>query len=802
MKNELLSIAMFCCLAGCNSPSGHSTQEIWYTQPAEEWIASLPLGNGRLGVMVAGGINEETLALNEVTLWSGQPDDDANELCGKEQLEKMREFFFKGDLQRGNELATEHLSGKSKSFGTHLPLGDIKIKYLNSKSGVSDYRRTLDLEQAVATVTYTQDNVRYKREYFCSNPDEVLAVRLTADKPGALSTAITYNLLREANVFVSDKGLRASGTVSFPKLGEGGVTFTNEVKVEHRGGKSIVSDSDFTIYNADTIFLYTDVRTDYTGINPEEVCGLNVNKAVRLGYDKLKGRHIADYTRLYDRMSIRLSNGEKSKANLPTDERWERIKRGENDPDFDALFYQYGRYMLISSSRESSPLPANLQGIWNDNLACNMGWTCDYHFDINIQQNYWSANVANLPECNTPLFKFLEKLAVIGNETARKVYGCDGWCAHTVVNAWGYTAPGGGVGWGLHPTAGAWMATHLWTHYLYTGDTKYLGEVGYPLLKETAKFFKDYAVIDPVTGYLVTGPSISPENAFRTKEGDVWCLSMMPTVDLAVMDYIYRACIESARILNIDSEFAQSLEEDIKRLPPFRKDSKGEFAEWALDVERADPAHRHSSHLLPLYPFGQISYTKSPELMEASRRAIEGQLQAPGWEDTEWSRANMLCFYARLKDGEEAHRSLVELYSKFMRENLMTVSPAGIAGAESDIFSFDANEASVAGISEMLIQSFDGFIEFLPALPAIWKEGEVKGICAEGGIVCNLSWKKSTPVSIEIMPNHSQTAKIYLQEKWGTPTFKVGKNVINPSCENGCYTLNMKPNEVIIISYK
>lgn len=480
-----------------------------------------------------------------------------------------------------------------------------------------------------------------------------------------------------------------------------------------------------------------------------QLCAATVDKAAGKGYGALRNAHVADYTALFGRMDISLGDGAGSQ--LPTDTRLKLAQAGASDPMLDALFFQYGRYMLISSSRPSSmPLCANLQGIWNDNGACNMPWTCDYHLDINIQQNYWAANRANLAECNEPLFSYISMLADSGAVTARKMYGCGGWVAHTVCNAWGYTSPGWGVGWGMNVTGGAWLATHLWSHYLYTRDNDYLRRTGYPLLKRTAEFFMDYMVKDPRTGYLVTGPSISPENGYVSEKGNHLSLSMMPTVDRAVVYDIYSACIEASKILGTDKAMRRRLERDIKMLPPLMTGSDGQVREWLDDVRRSDPAHRHSSHLLTLFPFGQISYTRNPDLMAAARKGLEMQTGQKGWEDTEWSTANMLCYYARMKDAPAAYGWLQNLFRKFTRENLMTVSPAGVAMAEYDIFSFDATEASVAGMCEMLLQSYDGFIEFLPALPSQWSTGHVSGLCAEGGLVVDMSWRNGKMTSARI----------------------------------------------------
>lgn len=787
----------FLSVAECALSNSNRSFTLWYKQPAKEWMGSIPVGNGRLGAMIYGGVDEETLALNEISLWSGQPDSTQNDLCGKEKLAQIRKHFFEGNIPEGNRLGAKYLSGKGKSFGTHLPLGDLKMNFIYNSGDISNYSRELDLENSIATVSFDKGNVHFMREYFCSNSDEVLAVRLTASKPGQITTKLSLNLLRKSSIKINRDGLYLAGQALFPNQGPGGVHYVGMIRIIPKGGKISVSDNLLKIENADELYIYTDIRTDFKSKKYQQICKKTIDNSLNKGYQLMRRRHINDYRSLYGKMQISLGE---DKSYLPTDERWMRIKKGETDPAFDALFYQYGRYMLISSSRKKSPLPANLQGLWNDNLACNMPWTCDYHLDINIEQNYWAANVANLAECNEPLFAYLDLLAKSGHETAKKIYGCDGWVAHTVANVWGYTAPGSDVGWGLCPSAGAWQATQLWKHYLYTMDKEYLAKVGYPLLKKTAQFFIDYMVEDPNTGYLVTGPSISPENGFSYK-GETWSLAMMPTIDRAVVYYIYNACIESSRILNIDSGFRSGLEKDIKRLPPLAISKEGTIKEWLLDVERADPNHRHSSHLVSLYPLDEISYTKTPQLMSAARKSIEKQLSATKWEDTEWSRANMINFFARIKDADKAYHSLQGLYREFMRENLMTVSPAGIAGAEKDIFSFDATEAGIAGISEMLLQSYDGFIEFLPALPTQWSKGAVNGICAEGGLVVNMSWNKNKIVQTKIKSSVAHSFKISLPDAWGIPHFEINNKSVNPTKIGQLYSVDLAPQSELSIKY-
>lgn len=781
MKYKHLLLSFYVIVLAAEVMAGKSSLALTYDHPSQKWMGALPLGNGRLGAMVYGGVGQETIALNEVTLWSGQPDPEANNLCGPDKLREMREAFLSGDYRRGNELGWQNLCGHGKSFGTHLPFGDLIITESTGKKEFTGYFRQLSLDDAIATVGYEQAGVRYTREYFASNPAQVLVIRYTASKPHAINVDISMKMLRYSAVSASCASPRRgkldiTGDARFDKNGEGGVRFRGLVSAQVDGGTIRAEGDRLTVRDATTLTIMTDIRTDYENLNYRQQCLHTVESAAAQSYGQLKSTHKKDYQRLYDRMSISL-NGGSGKTVVGTDALFDEARRGKPDVIFDALFFQYGRFMQISSSRENSPLPSNLQGVWNDNLACNMPWTCDYHLDINIQQNYWSTNIANLSECNTPLFSYLGLLAKHGSVTARKMYGCGGWVAHTINKVWGDTAPGSSCSWAMNVTAGAWLATHLWTHYEFTGDREYLRETGYPLLKETAKFFMDYMTEDPQTGYLLSGPSISPENGFRAPDGRGYALSMMPTIDRATIYEIYHACIEASKILDTDSEFRARLERDIKRLPPYRVLGNGELAEWLLDVGREIPSHRHASHLLALYPYGHISPENTPDLASGCETFLKNQISHPTWEDTEWTRGNNINFYARLHNGEKAYESLTGLYKSFMRENLMTVSPAGVAGAEEDIFSFDANEAAVAGMCEMLLQSHDGRLDFLPALPKAWRNGSIRGICARGGIEADFTWSDGKVTGATLRSKHSQTVVVRMngttrsvEVKGGRPT--------------------------------
>ncbi len=790
--------AMALALSGCQSATDScETTELWYAQPAEVWMESLPIGNGRLGAMTYGGIEEEKLALNESTMWSGQYNENQNIPFGREKMNQLRKLFFEGKLSEGNRIAGDNLHGNQTSFGTHLPIGDLKMQFIYPEGKVTGYRRSLSLDEAVSSVSFNSGGVNYKREYFATNPDNVLVLRLTADKQKSITMNMGLDLMRQADLSVEDNQLVFTGKVDFPLHGPGGVCFEGRIAVLADNGEVKMEQSGVGIKEADAVTLIVDVRTDYKSPDYKTLCADGVKKAAAKSYDELKQAHIKDYNTLYNRVSIHF--GQDANRALPTDVRWKQVKEGKTDTGLDALFFQYGRYLTIASSRENSPLPIALQGFFNDNKACNMGWTNDYHLDINTEQNYWAANVGNLAECNAPLFTYIKDLAHHGAKTAEVVYGCKGWTAHTTANVWGYTPASSTIIWGLFPMASSWIASHLWTQYEFTQDKQYLAETAYPLLKGNAQFILDFLAKDPKSGYLMTGPSISPENWFRTAGGEEMVASMMPACDRELAYEILSNCVLASEILNTDREFADSLRTAIAQLPPIQLRANGAIREWFEDFEEAHPNHRHTSHLLALYPFSQITLEKTPELAEAARKTIENRLSAENWEDTEWSRANMICMYARLKDAQEAYKSVQLLQGKLSRENLMTVSPGGIAGAEGDIYSFDGNPAGTAGMAEMLVQNHEGYVEFLPCLPDEWKEGSFKGLCIRGGAEVAADWTNAVINSASLKATANQTFKVKLPQGKSYKVMLNGKEAVANPDAKGLITVDMKKNDLLEI---
>lgn len=797
MKNKWLCLFFSLGLVVQGVFAQENPVKMWYDEPSDDWMKSLPIGNGRLSGMVFGGVEKEKVAFNEITLWAGQQDAGQEKPFGKEALRNMQQLFLDGKLEEGNALASEQLVGVPNSFGTHVPFGDIELAFAQGNGTVENYIRTLDLAKGVASVSYRQDGVTYSREYFCSNPANVLVIRLSASEKGKQNFEVGLNVLRQSDVTTDKNTISFSGQVDFPTFGPGGVHFYGGIKVLAEGGSIRQNKESLSVENADEVVLIADLRTDFVPGDMKEMTSSALNGAEKKGFDTLKQEHETDFGRLFNRVALSLGEG---KNEIATDERLKLLKEGNEDPDLIALFFQYGRYLLISASRENSPLPANLQGIWNDNLACNMQWSCDYHLDINTQQNYWAANVCNLSECNVPLFDYIGALAEAGTKTAKTVYGCEGWVAHTMANVWGFTAPGWGTGWGLHPTGGAWLASHLWDYYRFTNDEVFLLRA-YPVLKQSALFFLDYMIEDPNSGYLVTGPSTSPENAFLL-DGKQLSLSMMPTCDRVIVYEILNACQDASELLQVDEEFRGRVIDAIDRLPPFKIGKYGQVQEWQEDYEEAVPNHRHTSHLLALYPYSQISLDGTPELAKAAAVSIDRRLNAVDWEDVEWSRANMINFFARLKDSKKAYGSVLGLINELSRENMLTISPKGIAGAPTDIFVFDGNEAGTAGIAEMLLQSHEEYAELLPCLPEEWSSGSYKGLCARGGFQIDLSWNDKAVKHALVTAKVNNTLKLKLPERTGHEKYYKNKKQIDPIfLPYGIVRIDLQKGDVFEVAY-
>lgn len=723
-----------------------STQErglsLWYRQPAERWFEALPLGNGRLGAMIYGGIRSERIDLTESTCWAGEASAENCPEGAAERIPEIRSALFSQDYARAEELA-QGILGKKLNYGTNLPLGGLEIGFDYPAGGIADYERALCLDTAVATTTYRVGTVLYRCAAFVSHPAQVIVARVTTDAPEGVH--LTARLGGGDNPYevgtdaCGDLLLRGQAFERIHSDGRTGVSFCGRLRVVAKGGDVSVSGDAVCVSGAQEALILVALGTTFGGGDPEALCRAQIDAAAARSYGELRAAHVADHLRLFGRVALDL--GETSHPEWSTDERLAAVQEGAQDPALAALMFQYGRYLLLSSSRADSPLPTHLQGIWNDNVACRIGWTCDMHLDVNTQMNYWPAEVTNLGECTAPLFAWIERtLMPSGRQTAKQVYGCRGWVAHTVSNAWGYSAPGWSTHWGIHPTAGAWIASHLWEHYQFTGDRAFLAEHGYPVLVGAAQFYLDYLAQDPRSGHLVSGPASSPENAF-SYQGGRYANDVGPTCDSVLIREILNACIAASETLDCDSEQRGVWAAARDRLPPFQIGRHGQLQEWLLDHEEALPNHRHTSHLLSVYPFHQINPDDTPELAEAARVSVERRMTPrERWEDTGWARSMLMLYAARLRDGEAAHQHILDMQRKLTEHNLFVVHPP-TAGAQGNVYELDGNTGLCACIAEMLVQSHRGEIHLLPALPAAWSAGSVTGLCARGGFQVDMSWR-------------------------------------------------------------
>jgi alpha-L-fucosidase 2 len=761
-------ILLLFCSCSEDDKTHDQTYLLWYEKPAGQWVEALPLGNGRLGAMVFGNPEKERIQFNEESLWAGSKIDNNNPQS-LDNLVQIQQMIFDGDYKSAVRMASDCMVGTPPRIRSYQPFGDLILNY-HWKDQPRNYKRELHLNRGIATTIFEVGTNLIKQEVFISAPHDLIAVRISSSEPISLDVS----LVRERDAVVhttSDGRIFMTGQIidqDDPRSGPGGahMKFSSIAKLSGKGGKLVNKEEGIACRDVNDVIIYLTAATNYDidilnyspAVDATAECERILKGINGLSFAQIKKAHIVNHSDMFDRVS--LSFEKDTLTNIPTDQRLKRLKEGATDNGLVATFFQYGRYLLMGSSRQPGRLPANLQGVWNEHF--NAPWNSDFHTNINLQMNYWPAEVCNLPETSLILARFMEKITEPGAVTAKKMYGASGWTLHHLTDVFGRTGVADGV-WGVSPLAGPWMTFPIYRHFQFTRDTAYLESI-YPILKGSAEFVLDFLIKSP-EGYLVTNPSHSPENAFfvpGTHNQEYSVLTYSATIDIQIINELFDIIITASEILGKDQVFAEKIKETQKLLPPIKIGKDGTIQEWIQDYEEVEPGHRHMSHLLGLYPLAQIT-PETPQFFDAAQKTIQKRL-AHGGGHTGWSRAWIINFFARLQDGEKAHENIKALLAKSTLPNLFGDHPP---------FQIDGNFGGTAGIAEMLLQSHNETIRLLPALPQAWDEGIVKGLKARGGFECDIYWS-----------NGKLTKAIIYSEKGGKTHVEYGPEK---------FTIDIKP---------